>query len=472
MLNGKSIYSEIFSHHQPFMVYMSYFLQLILNPENLYELISYHRIFIIISSLFFNLLILIRFRKKAFIFIIFFEIAKFYYFGNLFLGEILVAYSIAYILGITYIKFKKQKLYSFDYFISALLLFLICITREPYIPAAILIILYIYLDKNFIKIKVLSIFTFISLSLLFFSTLPLKEYFHAMFELNFNDYIKKDLENRNSEGFKFFKIFFYPFLVLINNKYTISHLFLLNITILFLAECTFLFKKNYKYFIFLFLIFGLLSIRFVSPEFQFHRAFYLLPWLSAISIITSFLFYELYKDKKNVSLILGTISFIVFLILMINSFYFNSLKLNRTNEFHNNYGNQYILGETIKILSSPQDKLMIDYWETLIYWQSNLESSYKYSMYWPVMKGSQIYYSERKNMFANNPPDFYYTFCGKNQLESPLLSKNELNKFIHIKSLKNKPTCLYINKNKFKSITDDKWKEIERLGFKKPEIKN
>src|SRR3989344_3439524 len=112
MIKGRQIYSEIFSHHQPIMVYISHVLQKILHPNSLFQLVVVHRLFVIVFALLASLILIARFRKPAVLFVFLFELSKYYLFGNLFLGETLIAYAFAYLVGLVLLKFNKEKLYS------------------------------------------------------------------------------------------------------------------------------------------------------------------------------------------------------------------------------------------------------------------------------------------------------------------------------------------------------------------------
>src|SRR4030067_2879999 len=66
LLKGKALFSQIFFNHNPLMAYLSMFVQLFTNPQNIYELILRHRQFLLLFGLFFNLLLIGRFGLAAF----------------------------------------------------------------------------------------------------------------------------------------------------------------------------------------------------------------------------------------------------------------------------------------------------------------------------------------------------------------------------------------------------------------------
>ena len=92
--NGKHIYSDFFFNHQPIPAFLSYFVQTLTNPINIFDLVLRHRQFLMLFGLLFNVLLIIRFRLPAFLFVIIFELSKFYVFGDRFLAEGIIVYPI------------------------------------------------------------------------------------------------------------------------------------------------------------------------------------------------------------------------------------------------------------------------------------------------------------------------------------------------------------------------------------------
>src|SRR3989344_5269199 len=107
--NGKHIYSDFFFNHQPIPAFLSYVVQTLTNPINIFDLVLRHRQFLMLFGLLFNALLIIRFRLPAFLFIIIFELSKFYVFGDRFLAEGIIVYPIVYLAGLTLLKLSNDK---------------------------------------------------------------------------------------------------------------------------------------------------------------------------------------------------------------------------------------------------------------------------------------------------------------------------------------------------------------------------
>src|SRR3989338_8089796 len=73
LLQGKAMFSEFFFNHQPFAAFLSYFVQLITHPQNIFELILRHRQFVMIFSLILNAFLIWRFKLPAFLFVLLYE---------------------------------------------------------------------------------------------------------------------------------------------------------------------------------------------------------------------------------------------------------------------------------------------------------------------------------------------------------------------------------------------------------------
>ena len=50
LLQGKAMFSEFFFNHQPFAGFISYFIQAVTHPQNVFELILRHRQFVLVFS--------------------------------------------------------------------------------------------------------------------------------------------------------------------------------------------------------------------------------------------------------------------------------------------------------------------------------------------------------------------------------------------------------------------------------------
>ena len=211
--NGKHIYSDFFFNHQPIPAIISYFVQTATHPINIFELILRHRQFLLLFGFLFNALLIVRFRYIAIPFILTFELSKFYVFGDRFLAEGLIVYPLVYLFGIVLLKLSKQKLFTIDYLLSAILSWFVIFSREPYIPLAVLLFVIILWGKfEKFKKRSLGIFAILTAVLLVYIG-DLKEYFFNVVSINQAASLAVVMPaNINSSMFgpKPMQIFFYP----------------------------------------------------------------------------------------------------------------------------------------------------------------------------------------------------------------------------------------------------------------------
>lgn len=455
VLFGKDLFSQVFSGHQPFASYLSLLIQKITNPQNIYELVLRHRQFIFLFGFSFNILLLFRFGLRIVIFALIFEFSKFYLFGDRFLAETIVVYPILYLVGLCLFKISGKKIKPFDFIFSSLLAWFIIFTRAPYIPLVLLLFLVLLWEKRINKIKIISVLLFTILSLITIFYHNVKEFFFDVVIFNLHTNIPSDLVPNGMPGPRIIQSIFYPFYVLFFGKINIFRFLLMGIDIVFLILiANEIRKREYKKTLFLFLILSLANIRVVAPGEVFYGAFHLLVWYAILIFVTL----DLFTNAKNkflyfLSFVIIGISFFTFIL---SPYYFAREKINTHAEFITNYGVYLQVGEVTKQLSEPNDKLFVDGFNDLIYWQAKRFSSYKYSWYTSSMALFPKFRDERVYMFKNSPPDFYYGSCPKENDPNKMLPDFIKKEYVRLFE-NNKPSCLWVKKSKLSSITDDKW---------------
>lgn len=471
MLKGKTLYSQIFFNHQPFMAYLSYLIQLVFKPKSLFELVLYHRRFIFYFSLLMDLLIVFRFRWAGFGFVLFYELTKYYLFGQFFLAEAVVAYLLVWLLGLAWEKTadKKKSLSKKDFFLATIFTWLILFFRITFAPAAFFlyaIILWRKKNERSFPSVFGCLFIFLTGTTLLF--LPLKSYFFETLKVNWQ--VLAD----NQTGLSFFlKPFFYPFEIFFNrNNWNHFRLTMAGLNLVWLTAAglmVFNFKKI-KLMGIVFLVLGLTAFRAADPGKIFYEAFHLLPWY-ALFLITLFLSLKSVLETKKTGkwsrfLLVWLGAIFLYSVLPRHSFVWE--KIDRQEEWNIHYVHYWLYGEAVKRLSSPGDTLFLDQWDDLIYWQADLDSPYPYSLYTPIMTYFSEFNRARERMFKDNPPDFYYAYCDDKTEFSPLLPENSRKAYLQLRA-GDKPTCLYLKKTKLLKITEDQQRAIKDLGFFLPE---
>lgn len=465
MLNGRPLYSGIFFNHQPLAAYLSYAIQGIYNPQNTYQLVFDHRVFMLLFSFIMDILLIIRFGLRGAGFVIFYEITKFYFFGDRFLGEALIVQPLVYMFGIAWEKLQKKKLFFFDFLLAGVFSWFVIFMREPYIPVALFIFISILWGKKFLKLKLISLFIFLFLSLITLGFINLGEYFFQVFRLNLGIVFLKDGDGNVARSL--LTSFLYPLEIFFSGKMTFLRQILIGIDLVFLVSVIFYFKlKKYREIVFIFLVLGFSAIRPVPPGTVFYEAFHMLPWYGLFLISSFFLLRSSIVSSKRLGYLLMLILFGTFIYSLYPLESFVWKKIDRLGLFKTNYAPYFSYGETIRALASPQDKLFVDLWDDFMYWQAGLESSYKYSLYTPLMKSYKKYYDARTQMFSLNSPDFYYSHCdnGKPLFSEAVLPKNKEKDYKQLYTNK-MPSCLFIKNTKLPQISEKQLDEAKKLGF-------
>lgn len=465
---GKILYEQIPYNHNPLMAYVSFFIQSISSPQNIFELILRHRQFILLFGFFVNLLILFRFGIPALGFVLFFEFSKFYIFGDRFLAESIVVYPIVYLFALSWNKLKNNKIYNVEYILSAVLVWFIIFAREPFVPLAIFLFFSILFGKPFNTYKKLSISIFFILSAVTLLLMPLKEYIYDVFYINFSGVFAYEANSSDLFGQGFIKIFFYPFYILFGGEWNLFRTFISLIDSVFIMLIfTLLFKRKFKLLIFLFLILGLSNIRYSPPGLVFYSTFHMVPWYGLFIMSTFLILFDEYKVNKKFTILPFLLLFISFTLLFSQQSFIRE-KINSHEEFITNYGNYLQVGEVIKILSRSSDTLFVDGFDELIYWQADRPSSYRYNWYTSFMPNFAKFSDARLEMFAKNPPDFYYGSCPKEKNLSRLMPASARNQYQQLYS-QDDPTCIYVKKIKIPEISKKQWKRAKEFLFDQPQ---
>lgn len=475
LLKGKTLFSQIFFNHQPLMAYFSYYLQLLLQPQNLYQLVLYHRLFVIAFSLFMNLLLLFRLRWVGFGFVLFYETTKFYLFGHFFLPEAMLVYPLVYLGGLFWQGLAGKKIFLYDYPLAGLFAWLVVFLSLAYVPLTIgLYSLFLFSVRKNRHLVFSSLLIFFLLSFFLLFNLPLRDYFFQVFQVNLKA-VAFESEATGMGGLGFLKIFFYPFLILLKSS---KHLFwsilaFLDLIFLYLIFWFWKTRKKPGVILLIFFLLGLALVRYVEPGTVFYQAFHLLAWYGLFLLFFfCFLVDFLFKPKNRLfsSLILLLLAGFLFTAVFSPQSFLQE-KVNREEEFTVNYAPYFATGEVIKILAQPDDQLFLDLWDDLIYWQAGLDSAYPYSLYTPIMTNFDQFQTARLKMFAENPPDFYYSYYGAGEDCPPLLPEEMVTDY-HQLYFGGKPSCLYLQEEKLKAIEKSQWEAIAKLGFSLPETEN
>lgn len=470
LIKGKTLYSQIFFQHQPFMAYISYVIQKVLHPNTLYKLVIYHRLAVVFIALIFDLLLVYRFRFIGLGFAVIFELTKYYLFGSTFLAESVVVYPLVYLLGLVWEVLQKRALATWEIWISSILTFFIVFMREPYIPTAIILFAILLTTKKPTRIKLGAVALFLVLSGLIIASLPIPSYLYEMTTVNFTAVATGEIQTTHLNGPGIITIFIYPLLILVSGlvNYFRGVLILVDLTFLLAIFVYIVKEKQGKNGIILLLILGITNIRITPPSTLFFGAYHMLVWYGLFVFSTLLLVKNIYVLKKQgiyqiATAILIVILF-VYLIIPANSFLW--ARLDRQVTFTTNYGQYYSNGEVVHDLADSNTTVFVDGWDSLMYWQADQPVAYPYLFYYQPMSGFSLYTNARAEMFKKNPPEFVYSSCKLVNKKLLTYTFTEYSSGAYeIFNYGKTPTCLFIRKSAIKSISNEKWNLIKQFGY-------
>lgn len=459
---GKTLYTDIFFNHQPLMPYISAVVQKSTTPINIYDLLLKHRKVLLIWGFFWSIFLVFRFGIPALFFTVYYELTKWYFFGDRFLAEGFIVYPLVYLL----LKLLSKTHEVYDDFFLPVCVWFVFWSREPYVPLVLLLFIGNLLTiKN--KKRVLCIFTVFSVLLFFL--FPVSSYIHNVLTVNQKTVLSDSLKASPILQTLSTSVT-YPFsIIFIQGSHPVWQL--LQIVSIVILTCTlFLFiqKKNrIILFSILFILLPLANIRAVPVGTVYYRAFQLLPYLGLFLSLCGYAVNETRKIHKQLGL-----SFFLVLVVslsgyLLSSAFFGKEKINSHEELISNYSTEIQIGNTIKELSLPTDTIFLDGWAELIFWQSDRLSPYTYSWYTSVMPLIPEYSIEREKMFRSTPPDFYFGSCPKEIIQNRMLAEHIRDLYVNI-PVEKKPSCLWVTKTKLPHITDKQWSKAKELLFDRP----
>lgn len=467
VLKGKKLYQDFFWQHQPLPTLISAGIQKV-NPVNsIFLVVKRHREFIFAFSALSFILLTARFGLIGFVVAVLYEISKFNILGNLFLAESLVVPAVLYCIGsITLLVINgKKSIHIFDLLIISASLLYITFSLLPLIPFVIasIVILLILLAKK-MRAKFLLILGFLSggVILLLSQFISFSAYIEDTININLREYALFDIKDPAVTVVG--KILFFPFLIFSyphNNFYLLLQLlsaaYLIGLVILLL-------KRKFKVAIISYVLFVTLSMRPWSygtlyGGFHFLPAFAALIWLALFSIEKSLqLVYPLYKKFAYAAIIAV---FIMWLgVYGLREF---SRTTDQYNDWYIHYSPYFDYGETIRLLASPDDTLMISTAASLIYWQSKTLPNSRFFFIYGFMYESNKMRKLLSDSFQKSPPVFIYM---EQDLAKDAIFSQYSGDYTRV-SQNGKPSRLYIKTENFKKIPESAWEAVVRYGFGK-----
>lgn len=474
MTQGRHLYNDIFMNHNPGAPVMSYVLQSFFQTTTLFDLVKLHRTFMIMLGILANILLLIRFRTKALLFVGVYEYLRFYVSGQMFLSESMVAYIFAYyvlLLSEKYLDQKKKITSSVELITASLFFVFVCISREPYVPTV--LIFYVLVLFKFAKPKLSLAFFALSIVTIaiFMLQYNITKFYEQVVMLNRLFSIEESKAGGGTQLFSgIFQIVGYPLAAISFDKPLYIILGLASMLFLFF---TFRTVKNLKStfersialitIVLLLLFAGLRNFPVGVEWFGMYRS---IPY---IVIILSFVSSRIYRGHIAPFLI-----FIIILAFIHPRSHFTEKRIN-ADEYYINYSTSTTDGAVLESLCKKVRNctLHIDDIHVYPYFVSKIKPSSEYAFYYPVQRIFLDYKRLREADLCKNPPTLYYdSSCTVDRIGLPKKIQDKYVWLIKDDGKKISQSCIAINRKALDTITPEQKEFIGKHFYKLPENKN
>jgi len=468
LLQGKKLYKDVFSQHQPLTYYFSSLVQKIANPQNILMVIKRHREVVIAFSFCWIILLVWRF---GFLFILpslIFELIKYYFLGHLFLAESFVGYPLVFLFFLAWELLSGKKISLFDNFIASLSIFWISFNLLPTAPLAIFFYLFfIWKQRKELKKNIFLTIPFLISILTLVLIIPIYYYYEGSILGNLVYYIPES----NKIAFKvdeplwwqLFKIPFYPLLAFnnLNNSFfrILGLLFIIFVFGLFVY-----FKKSKKdrnKIIFLLFVLFVANLRSPVGSGVFYHAFHSLPYLCLFVFSTFLVVKTVFFELKLVAKIKNwfyLLIVLIFALLVFDKQLFFWLKFSKENMQYVQFSRLFDSSTAIRIMGDPDDTLAVMPYEELIYWLPDVQPATRFLFYHSWVYDVPKFKSEIDTSFKNNPPTFVFW---ENTCLAPYLETTD---YINLPR-DSTVSGVFIHKTKLPKITEKEWQELEYYRY-------
>jgi hypothetical protein len=463
-LIGKELYKDLQFNHQPLNYYFSTAVEFFTSPDNSYLYVSRQRLSILLYGLFWNILYYILLGPYMLLFSLIFEVSKYWYSGHKLLGETLAVYPTVFITGI-FIQslFFKKEISRLKLFLTSTSSFVAGFSLLPIWLVIVPMNLFIIISQKYKKKAFLWLSApFLTLCGIMFLFINPYNLYKETYLYNVQYFLPVTEQYRPT----ILQLILFPFYIFTapfsESKFVIG-------VIIFLFFITGLISFREKKFIKWIILFGLfiLSNFFRVNDYN-YTSFHLLPWygILLVSVISlNFNFYTLKKQKRNVFFITQNIILVTLFIYLLYSQKDIWKVKDLATEHYINYSYSETYGRAINILKSPKDQLIVVPVDPLIYWIAKIDIGTRLLEFYPWIYPIPEYREEVLDKFINDPPEFFVdvNIDKSKEFESKIYNI-VLSKYIRLNYM-GKPSKLYVLEKKYKSITDDQWREIEPFMF-------
>ena len=453
---GKKLYTDVFSQHQPSMFILSSQIQKMTRTDNILMTIKRHREFMIAWSIIWFFILTLRFGWPILVPISMLELTKISLLGNLFLAEGLVVYPLLYL--ISYLIGKKNTAYNLESIFVTIVFWFLWFSLTPLWPLLIICLLWLFVKSDHRLKFALITFLMGALCVLYLSQYAgIKEYVYDALYINYKYYIPLTAP----VGFfdSIIKAFLAPIYALLAPGRSELLLLIKVLSLGFILKILFLVldKKYFKASLY-FTVLGLSSLRYIEPGNTLYGAFHMLPWFVLLVLFNFSDFTHFRPIFRLRQIVLGGIYILIF-VAAINISRIN-LWDNRdpSTDYYVHYSPSEDVWTAVKILSKNggqtiwvEPVMYWPYWRTGTTQYSSMVNYYGWMDLTPPMK------DEIHKQFSTELPTIVWatTTLGIGDYLSSYTRFKRDGQFID----------LYLRTDKIREISEDVRRELEYYRF-------
>lgn len=407
MHSGRHLYRDIFMNHHPLPIVISQLIQSLVSIDTLFELVKYHRMFMILLAGVAGGLLILRFRTRAALFIFAYEFIKFYLSGQMFLAEGMIAYGFAYLVLLISGSIQDHRpIRVADLIASTLVVAGILLSREPYVPVALLLYAVILYNTKSYRMVLLHVGIGSLLIVVFMLQYRIDEYFKQVVLLNWA-LAQGDLKAQQSLQAYSGILQLYQYVLVGLRLDKPLYIILAGFVILFVGAVHRLlvilsWKSRMVAFAILILILFSAGVRNYAAGSEWYGMYRSIPYIVIlISFVSSLV-------SHRVALV--TMICVMIVAMLHPRSHFNEQRVN-AREYYINYSHSNQVGQVLGMLCRDfpgRCTLHIDDIDVYPYWVSKLPPSYRYAFYYPVNKAYLDYSDIRDRELSAHPPVLYY----------------------------------------------------------------
>ncbi len=463
LLKGETLYSDLFSHHQPLAYILSAGIQGLTQPNSIFLLVKRHREMIMLWAAIWMIWLVIRFGWSGLIGVGVYELTKYNLLGSLFLAESISVYMLIYLAGLV-IEDRKKDLRILEAVGLGSVVASCLLLLSPAWPLIIvsygLIVWRQQQRRKFLSFSLMGGLPVLGLAS-FFMSIP--DYFHNAFYINFRYYIP--ITSDESFLVLAVKSLFSPISVFFPNQtINLTLLCLRFVSAGFLVSLVVLWWSHQRKLVIMMLtLLTLANIRYVVPGSEIYSGFHILPWFG---LLLFFWAEALVRSLANFKPIFK-IGLITVLVVTLGVAFENGSKSifidkNVADELYVNYSRQFDIGEAVRIMKTPGERLLVAPDEWLVYWQADIPHASKMVNYYAWMALVPELQSQIDLLFEIGPPDYLYTNMVGTGLEKYYPRYDVLQKDGH-------KTSLFVRKGKWETLSVQQRNSLSYLNFSRIE---